>query len=156
MADRKALKRRAQFTNLGETNVYGGVPMVLFPNGEEGEIWVSDGSLGFKIRVSKGSRGLSVSVSRHAGTMPLSCNGEDVSDVTVTQYRPDDKSQAFKKWYQLDAVSPLDETADMKAAYAKGKADAATNDDPTDAYAEDTEAERNAYLRGFWATRADL
>lgn len=156
MADRKALKRAAQFKALNETGKYGGVQMTLFPNGEEGDIWVSDGPLGFKIRVRKGSMGLSVEIQKHAGTMNLTVNGEDVAQVTVTQYNYDDKSQAFKRWYQLDSVAPLDETADMKAAYAKGKADEATNNEPTDEYLHTTEAEHNAYLRGFWAARAGL
>jgi len=161
MADRKALKRRAQFTNLGETNNYGGVKMVLFPNGEEGEIWVSDGCLGFKIKVGKGPRGLSVMVQKHAGTMPLSCDGKDASEFTVVQYGFDEKAQAFKTWYALDAESPLDgemtakQLAKTKEMYALGKQHA-TNGWSEPQKVHRTKLYQNAYLRGFWATKAGL
>lgn len=160
MADRKALKRNAQFKNLGETNTYGNCPLVLFPNGEEGEIWVSDGCLGFKIKVSKGSRGLSVTVQNHAGTMPLSCNGADANEFTVVQYHYDDKAQAFKKWYELDGESPLDseltekQLAKVKEMFALGKLVASKQELPTTAHR--TKLYQNAYERGFWAAKAGL
>lgn len=160
MANRKALARRAQFTKLGETNTYGNCPLVLFPNGEEGEIWVSDGCLGLKIKVNKGPRGLSVTVQNHAGTMPLSCNGKDANEFTVVQYHYDEKAQAFKNWYLLDSESPLDsdltakQLAKTKEMFALGKLDAKKGYSPATAHR--TKLYQNAYERGFWAEKAEL
>ena len=163
MADRKKLKRRAQFVKLGETNQYNGVRTTLFPNGEEGEIWVSDGPLGVAVKISKGSRGLSVTVRNFASGMPLSCNGEDSREFTVVQYHFDHKAQAFKLWYELDAVSPLDseltpkQAAKVKEMYELGKTHAIQRGEggmPTKAHR--TKMFQSAYERGFWAQQAGL
>lgn len=160
MADRKALARRAQFVKLSETNEYNGVKTTLFPNDEEGEIWVNDGCLGFAIKINKGKRGLSVSIRNFSGTLPLSCNGNDGNEFTVVQYHYDEKAQAFKNWYALDAESPLDsdltkeQRERVRKWFSKGKEDAKRWDLPV--HVHRTKLYQNAYERGFWAEKAEL
>jgi len=76
--------------------------VTLFPNGEP-EVWVTTdgGSDGFRVMFSAGPYGLSVTVRRFIGTEPLAVtdNGEGSGEVNVCQYRPDERSQAFKRWY---------------------------------------------------------
>lgn len=170
MADRKALKRQAQFAKLADTNTYNGITVRLFPNGEEREIWISDGYHSISVVPSKGSAGLSLTVSRHAGTAPLTINGNkdaksnwecipqiDAEQITLTQYNWDDRSQAHKQWYGLH-VHPESDTED--AVYKQGKMTAAAEIltdrkfDFDDYSKPDDEHLRNIWLSGYYSVKA--
>ena len=135
MADRKALKRRQDILSLSESDngYFGkGVKFTLFPNGEKGVIWVSDGINGMAIKIGKGSRGLNVTINRHAGSAPMTMSGNqyktedvipqmDTTEVSLTQYSNDPKAQAFKRWYGLDGTSEGDDDPAHKAAHTAGR-----------------------------------
>jgi hypothetical protein len=94
--------------------LFPGVDMLMWPNGEP-EIWFKDKrGYGFRVRVSSGPVGLGMTVSRFTATPGLTLNGNqndgdmtcysgpDMYEVSLTQYMPDEYSQAFRRWYQAD------------------------------------------------------
>ncbi len=90
--------------------LFEGVETTLWPNGEP-EIWFKTGDgLGFRLRVSNGPAGLGITINRFAGGVPVTVTGNvppddeiapqrDQTEVTICQYRGDERSQAFKRWY---------------------------------------------------------
>lgn len=136
MANRKELERNARFANLRDGEEYfPGVEMTLWPNDEHGVIWVRDAkgrNAAFSIKISSGKSGLGVTIGKFAGGLPLTVSGNrhgdmepiqsiDAYEVTVTQYFPDERSQAYKQWYGLHQ-SPENDTE--RAVYNQGIADA--------------------------------
>lgn len=164
MADRKALKRQAQFAKLAEDGQYfSGVKMTLWPNGEQGEIWFSDGRQGFAISVGKGKAGLGLRVHRFAGTPPLTVSGNragdyevlpqvDAQEVSITQYFGDERSQWFKRWCGLDRdVRQAEDTE----SYNKGRQQAAA-DKADNCMTCLGEVTNKAWLAGYYAEMAGL
>lgn len=97
---------------------------IIFPNGER-EIWIKgQGNKGFRIKASEGPAGLNVTVSRFVGCPPITISGNaddgqmtairnlpEAYELSLCQYNADDRSQAFKVWYQGRGeypVAPLD------------------------------------------------
>jgi hypothetical protein len=112
-------KRRTkkQYTDLHDNpeSLFGaGVQTILWPSGVP-EIWFKDKEgRGFKVCVSSGPAGFSIRMSPFIGSPALTVSGNktgdwagfsgpDLVEATLTQYKADEKSQAFKAWYQSDA-----------------------------------------------------
>jgi len=77
-----------------------GVKTTIFPNGEN-EIWfqANDG-LGIRVTAGNGPAGLGIRVQRFIAGNPLTVTDDGLTgEVSVCQYRQDDRSQAFKRWY---------------------------------------------------------
>lgn len=165
MADRKELKRKSLYVNLMETGEYfPGVKTTLFPNGEAGEIWISDGINSVCIKASKGRAGLGLTISRHAGTAPLTVTGNlsgdydpipqmDAAEVSICQYRTDTRSQAFKRWYGLHEHV---ETDDERVAYDNGRACARQEKDPEQWTKPADERVLRVWWSGYYAQIAGL
>jgi hypothetical protein len=93
-----------------------GVNVTLFPNGEQ-EIWLADDSgHGYRVTAHSGPAGLSLQISTFIGSPPMTLAGNregdyecfsgiDARHLEICQYKADEKSQAFKRWYQADASS---------------------------------------------------
>jgi hypothetical protein len=97
------------------TALFDGCSVTLFPNGER-EIWIKDAAdrgYGFRIRASMGPAGLGLQVDRFSLGRPITPAGNetiaedwkpyagpDLDNVSLTQYGFDERSQAFKAWYQ--------------------------------------------------------
>lgn len=92
-----------------------GAQVTLFPNGD-GEIWIQgSGGKGFRITAGEGPAGLALHISTFVGSPPISVTGnasgdyEPIKDVpdarhlSLCIYNGDERSQAFKNWYQADA-----------------------------------------------------
>ncbi len=92
--------------------------VMLFPNGEP-EIWIQgSGGKGFRIVAGEGPAGLSLQISTFIGSPPITISGNaavtydpitDIADarhVSLCQYNGDDRSMAFKEWYQGRAEHP--------------------------------------------------
>lgn len=95
------------------------VSVTLFPNGE-GEIWIQgSGGKGFRITASEGPAGLGLRISQFVGAPPMTIMGNipadfhvvdadydavpslpDASEISITQYNRDERSQAFREAYQ--------------------------------------------------------
>lgn len=117
-------------------SLFEGCKVLLFPNGENA-IWITgkDGS-GIKITASAGKAGLGLRVCPSLGTPSITINGnregdyeplrvaDDAREVSLTQYKPDAKSQAFKRWYQ--------------STPEERKRDGLTPDGPADTVSTDT------------------
>jgi hypothetical protein len=108
---------KKQYTELFDNPkaLFQNVKTTLWPNGVP-EIWFSnDQGYGFRVAVSNGPAGMGITISRFIGTPGLTISGNqadsgwssfigpDMQEVSLTQYKPDDQSQAFKRWYQSDA-----------------------------------------------------
>lgn len=116
MARTKRTKK--QYTELynNPEALFTGVQTIMWPNGVP-EIWFKNAQgYGFRVHVGNGPAGIGITVSRFVGTPGLSISGNTVEDdapfigpdmqeISLTQYKPDEKSQQFKKWYQSDAAS---------------------------------------------------
>lgn len=79
-----------------------GAEVILFPNGER-EIWVrsGDGFGGMRIRISDGPAGLSIHVNSFVGTADMDVVVDAPGrDIGLVQYRSDQRSQAFRRWYK--------------------------------------------------------
>lgn len=160
MANREKLARKQQFVDLFESGGEGyfkGCKVTLFPNGEKGEIWISDGMHGVRITAGKGRAGLRVSVERFAGGAPLSMTGnthpdympiplQDCQEISITQYNHDERSQAFKAWYAMSG-----EVQDQ-AAYEVGRTAAKEGTElPTDKSRLNPD-----FLRGYLAQKGGV
>lgn len=84
--------------------------VTLFPNGEP-EIWIQSGDgLGVRVRASNGKAGLGVEVRTFIGApgldafpdMATRIDVRDARGIDIVQYRGDDASQAFRRWYHHD------------------------------------------------------
>lgn len=99
-----------------------GPRVTLWPNGEN-ELWIQDasGRHSVKITASSGPAGLGITLRRHFGATPITLRAynqdyksvlvgdlgnvqespvvDDVVEVCLTMYNADDRSQAFKRWY---------------------------------------------------------
>ena len=118
MARRKTHTTKADYTRLYDN------PEALFPgvqtrirmadaySGPEIHLRTADG-LHIRIRASNGKAGLGVQIERVAGSTALTVTGNafgtcecllqvDADNVSICQYRADDKAQAFKRWYGSD------------------------------------------------------
>jgi len=91
--------------------LFNGAQVILWPNGQP-EIWIrsADGNRAIKITARDGNAGLGLTISRFACSEPLTATGnlhhdsavanqQDFEEITVCQYRTDEQSQAFKRWY---------------------------------------------------------
>lgn len=97
---RRTLKRYSELYHQ-PASLFPQVETVLFPNGQP-EIWfkTADG-LGFKVTVSNGPHGLGIEARSFIGTPNLTPEGGAESfTVSATQYRQNEKAQAFKRWYR--------------------------------------------------------
>lgn len=93
-----------------------GVRVTLFPNGDR-ELWIQGtGAKGYRITAGEGPAGLSLHISTFVGGPPISLSGNeavtydtfagpDMRHLDLCQYNSDDKSQAFKAWYQGDVAT---------------------------------------------------
>lgn len=167
MADRKKLKREAQYKSLAEDgrDYFPGCTMTLWPNGEGGVIWIGNGRHGVSIKAGTGPRGLGVTVRRFVGGAPLTVRADHIKDgsmapavdadeVTITQYNPDQKSQAFKIWYGLDGSAvDLDDEA-IKLAYKAGREAAQANKPLSECPLGGHD--KLAFQRGYYAQLAGL
>lgn len=169
MANRQQLQRRADILTLQDpkNNYFGeNVKLTLFPNGQKGELWVSNGREGMCIKVSDGRAGLSVQIEHFAGGPPMTVHGNLTGDLepvvggdfrylSVTQYKPHATAQAFKKWMECDFRSQdMDKYPTLKPFYTRGQQAAQTNESPDGLTGEMSEEEKNAFLCGFWSTKA--
>ena len=117
MARRRTLKQYAElFRNpyklFGNGPDNMGAKVTLWPNGES-EIWIQgSGGKGFRLTASEGPAGLSIKLSTFIGSPAITISGNATGDyapiqnvpearhLELCQYNSDERSQAFKAWYQ--------------------------------------------------------
>lgn len=88
-----------------------GARVTLWPN-DENELWIQDasGQHSVKITASNGPAGLGITIHQHVGATPMTVRAygqdyalpqpsENVREVCITMYNADERSQAFKRWY---------------------------------------------------------
>lgn len=98
-------------------DLFPGCKVRICPN-MENEIWIQDErGHGFRITAGAGPAGLRVTVGRFVGGNPITIGGNehsteepfsgpDMSQVSLCQYNQDERSQAFKRWYQDPENNP--------------------------------------------------
>lgn len=111
---RRLRHTKAQYAALYDNPgaLFDGVQVTLYPNGSR-EIWIQgQGGKGFRITASEGRAGLGIRINRVIGAPPITINGNeakdsevlqnvpDVTEVTLTQYNSDVRSQAYRRAYQ--------------------------------------------------------
>ena len=175
MANRQELQRKADISSLMEPDngYFGkGIKLTMFPNGEKGEIWISDGRQGMCIKASKGPVGFGLTIEHFSGGMPMTVHGNlsgdlepvvggDFRYLSVTQYYPDERATAFKNWMACDfRTKDLDKHPELKPHYQAGKLAATEGREPCldapafAAGATNAEDGKNAYLKGYWEVKA--
>jgi hypothetical protein len=133
--------------------------VTLWPNGQGNrEIWfkTADGKQGFSLSVSEGPHGLGARLYFFGGPSDIRPDvvvSQYGRNVEICQYKPDEKAQAFKRWYAHEEteadIALLGESyrrTKTKASLAEilvGQAKASPDSDnpAADALAEDREAQ---------------
>lgn len=125
MARRKYASSKAQYARLYDNpqELAPGASVMLWPNGQEGTIWVQspDGRYGFEIEVGGvGPAGFGLTVTPF-GLAPdtdvfVDANTEDgarnqvaqAHQVSLVQYHADARSQAFRRWVRKEGGYPCE------------------------------------------------
>ncbi len=167
MANRQQLEEDARWKQLqnDRKSYFQGCNLTLFPNGEK-EIWIGNEYGVMAITATGGPKGISIQIHRSVGSelLTVDCDHKDgiphdTDYVTITQYRPDPASQAFKQWYGLRGW--MKENQQHRAAYEEGKEFAKLdNVELTDEFIRLTtgtdETSQKAFRAGYWAHKAGI
>jgi len=91
----------------GGVSYVGPVETILYPNGEPVIWFKTPDGLGLRLTVSNGPAGLGIHLDAFTGTPELTIASPNSRHLELCQYRQDDRSQAYRRWYQRNA-SPAD------------------------------------------------